>query len=178
MNHNVRAFEHLVPQLGQGVFVDRTATLIGDVIVGDDSSFWPMAVVRGDMHAIRIGARTSVQDGAVCHVTHAGPFNPDGHELHIGDDVTIGHKALLHGCRIASRVLIGMGSIVMDGAVIPEEVIIGAGSVVPAGRVLESGYLYLGAPARKIRPLTPEEIAFFRYSADNYVRLKNRYLAS
>lgn len=173
---NLRPFEQHQPRLGARVFVDPSACIIGDVVIGDDSSIWPMAVVRGDVHLIRIGARTSIQDGAVCHVTHAGPYNPDGHELHIGNDVTVGHKALLHGCRIADRVLIGMGAIVMDAAVVPSEVIIGAGSVVPAGRVLESGFLYLGAPARKIRPLTAEEIAFFRYSADNYVRLKNRYL--
>lgn len=172
----LRAFGSHFPRLASGVFVDPSACLIGDVEVGEDSSFWPMAVVRGDVHAIRIGARTSIQDGAVCHVTHAGPYNPDGHTLIIGDDVTVGHKAILHGCRIGNRVLIGMGAIVMDGAEIPDEVIVGAGCVVPSGRRLESGFLYVGAPARKVRALTPEETAFFRYSADNYVKLKNQYL--
>lgn len=175
---NIRPFEQHSPQLGTGVFVDPTACVIGEVSIGADSSIWPMAVVRGDVHAIRIGARTSIQDGAVCHVTHAGPYNPDGHALYIGDEVTVGHKALLHGCRIGDRVLIGMGAIVMDAAVVGSEIIVGAGSVVPAGRVLESGFLYVGAPARKLRPLTPEEIAFFRYSADNYVRLKDRYFGT
>ncbi len=159
------------------MYVDETALVVGDVHIGDDSSVWPMAIVRGDVHSIRIGKRTSVQDGCVLHVTHAGPFNPDGHDLVIGDDVTIGHKAMLHGCTIGDCCLIGMGSVVMDGAVVESEVVLGAGSVVPPGRVLTSGFLWVGSPARKIRPLTPEETAFFKYSADNYVKLKNRYLA-
>ncbi|MBI2380371.1 MAG: gamma carbonic anhydrase family protein [Gammaproteobacteria bacterium] len=175
---HVRAFEQHRPRLGARVYVDPTAVIIGEVEIGEDCSFWPGAVVRGDMQRIVIGARTSIQDGAVCHVTHAGPYNPEGHPLLIGEDVTVGHKALLHGCRIGSRVLVGMGAIVMDGAVVPDEVIVGAGALIPAGRVLESGFLYVGAPARKIRALTEEEKAFFRYSAQNYLRLKDRYLAA
>jgi carbonic anhydrase/acetyltransferase-like protein (isoleucine patch superfamily) len=151
--------------------------IIGDVQLGDDCSVWPNAVIRGDMHSIRIGARTSVQDGSVLHITHAGPFNPEGYPLKIGDDVTIGHQVLLHGCSIGSRVLIGMGSIVMDGARIEDEVVLGAGSLVPPGKQLVRGYLYMGRPAKRVRALTEEEMAFFTYGAGNYVRLKDSYLA-
>ncbi|WP_454720843.1 MULTISPECIES: gamma carbonic anhydrase family protein [Cupriavidus] len=127
---SLRSFQGKAPRLGDRVFVDASAVLIGDIEIGADSSVWPMVTIRGDMHRIRIGARTSVQDGSVLHITHAGPFNPDGFPLTIGDDVTIGHKALLHGCTVGSRILIGMGAIVMDGAVIGDEVILGAGSLV------------------------------------------------
>ena len=158
------------------MFVDPTALVVGQVCIGDDSSIWPMAVLRGDVHAIEIGARSSIQDGAVCHVTHASHYNPDGHRLIIGDDVTVGHKAMLHGCKINNEVLIGMGSVVMDDVVIHSNVVLGANSVVPPGRELEGGFLWVGSPARKIRTLTDDEIAFFKYSADNYVKLKDRYL--
>ncbi|ACV27951.1 gamma carbonic anhydrase family protein [Kangiella koreensis] len=172
----IRKFNQHQPQLGDKVYVDQTALVVGNVHIGEDSSIWPMAVLRGDVHSIHIGARTSIQDGTVCHVTHAGPYDPEGHDLYVGDNVTIGHKAILHGCRIESNCLIGMGTVVMDGALIKENVIVGANSLVPPGRVLESGYLWVGSPARKIRKLTEEETDFFRYSADNYVKLKNQYL--
>jgi len=165
------------PQLGDRVWIDPTATVIGDVVLGDDCSVWPMTVMRGDMHRIRIGSRCSIQDGTVCHITHAGPYNPDGFPLTVGDDVTVGHKALLHGCTIGSRVLVGMGSIIMDGAVVEDEVIIAAGTLVPPGKTLESGYLYRGSPARQARPLTNEELEFFTYTAGNYVKLKDEFLA-
>ncbi|KAA8982938.1 gamma carbonic anhydrase family protein [Halospina sp. K52047b] len=165
------------PQLGDRVWIDPTATVIGDVVLGDDCSVWPMTVIRGDMHRIRIGSRCSIQDGSVCHITHAGPYNPDGFPLTVGDDVTVGHKALLHGCTIGSRVLVGMGSIIMDGAVVEDEVIIAAGTLVPPGKTLESGYLYRGSPARQARPLTNEELGFFTYTAGNYVKLKDEFLA-
>jgi len=174
---SVRAFEDKHPKLGQRVYVDATALVVGDVEIGDDSSIWPMATVRGDVHSIKIGARTSIQDGCVLHVTHAGPYDPEGHDLVIGDDVTVGHKAMLHGCNIANNVLIGMGSVVMDNAIIHPNVVLGANSLVPPGRELEGGFLWVGSPARKIRPLTEKEIAFFKYSAENYVKLKDRYLA-
>lgn len=173
---NIRPFGGKTPKLGERVFVDASAVVLGDVELGDDSSVWPATVIRGDMHRIRIGARTSVQDGSVLHITHAGPFNPDGYPLTIGDDVTIGHKVLLHGCHVGSRILIGMGSIVMDGAVIEDEVVLGAGSLVPANKVLRSGYMYLGSPAREVRQLTEKERKFFTYTASNYVGLKDQYL--
>ncbi|MBB4861925.1 carbonic anhydrase/acetyltransferase-like protein (isoleucine patch superfamily) [Pseudomonas nitritireducens] len=173
----IRTYQGKTPSLGERVFVDASAVVIGDVEIGADSSVWPLVVIRGDMHRIRIGARTSVQDGSVLHITHAGPFNPDGFPLTIGEDVTIGHKVLLHGCTIGSRILVGMGSIVMDGAVIEDEVILGAGSLVPPGKVLESGFLYVGSPVKKARPLTDKERAFFTYSASNYVKLKDQHIA-
>jgi len=173
----IRTYQGKTPSLGERVFVDASAVVIGDVEIGADSSVWPLVVIRGDMHRIRIGARTSVQDGSVLHITHAGPFNPDGFPLTIGDEVTIGHKVLLHGCTIGSRILVGMGSIVMDGAVIEDEVILGAGSLVPPGKTLESGFLYVGSPVKKARPLTDKERAFFSYTAGNYVKLKDQHLA-
>ena len=173
----IRTYQGIAPQLGPRAFVDNNAVVIGDVQLGEDASVWPMAVVRGDMHRIRIGARSSVQDGSVLHITHAGPFNPDGYPLLIGDEVTIGHNVTLHGCTLGNRILVGMGSIVMDGAVVEDEVVIGAGSLVPPGKVLESGYLYVGSPVRQARALSEKERAFFSYSASNYVKLKDLHLA-
>lgn len=173
----LRKFRDWQPKLGERVFIDPSAVVLGDVELGDDCSVWPATVIRGDMHRIRIGARTSVQDGSVLHITHAGPFNPDGYPLIIGEDVTIGHKVLLHGCTVGNRVLIGMGSIVMDGAVIEDEVVLGAGSLVPAGKTLKSGYLYMGSPAREVRQISERERSFFSYSANNYVKLKDQHLA-
>ena len=174
---SIRPFQQHTPTLGERAFVDRSAVVFGDVEIGADSSVWPLTVIRGDMHRIRIGARTSVQDGCVLHITHAGPFNPDGFPLLIGDDVTIAHKVMLHGCTVGSRILIGMGSIVMDGAVIEDQVIVGAGSLVPPGKRLVSGFLYVGSPVRQVRALTEKEQAFFTYSAGNYVKLKDQHLA-
>ena len=173
----IRTYQGMTPQLGERVFVDESAVVIGDVQLGADSSVWPLTVIRGDMHRIRIGARTSVQDGSVLHITHAGPFNPDGYPLIIGDEVTIGHQVTLHGCTLGNRILVGMGSIVMDGAVVEDEVVIGAGSLVPPGKVLQSGYLYVGSPVKQARALTDQERAFFAYSAANYVKLKDLHLA-
>lgn len=173
----IRTYQKATPQLGERAFVDASAVVIGDVVLGEDSSVWPMTVIRGDMHRIRIGARTSVQDGSVLHITHAGPFNPDGYPLIIGDEVTVGHKVTLHGCTLGNRILVGMGSIVMDGAVVEDEVIIGAGSLVPPGKRLESGYLYVGSPVKQARALTDKERNFFSYTAGNYVKLKDLHLA-
>ncbi len=167
-----------MPKLGKKVFIDPAAVVIGDVELGDDASVWPCAVVRGDMHRIRIGARTSVQDNSTLHITHAGPFNPDGWPLTIGDDVTIGHGVTLHGCTIGNRVLIGIGATVLDGAVIEDDVVIGAGTLVPPGKVLESGYMYMGTPAKQMRLLKDKERNFFTYTAGNYVKLKDEYLAN
>ena len=172
----IRSFQGMTPQLGERVFVDPSAVVLGDVVLGDDVSVWPLTVIRGDMHRIRIGDRTSVQDGSVLHITHAGPFNPDGFPLIIGSDVTIGHQAMLHGCTIGNKVLVGMGAMVMDGAIVEDEVIIGAGSLVPPGKTLESGYLYVGRPVKQQRPLTEKELKFFSYTAANYVKLKDQHL--
>ncbi|OMH39475.1 gamma carbonic anhydrase family protein [Motiliproteus sp. MSK22-1] len=173
----IRSYQGMTPQLGNAVFVDPTAVVLGDVSLGDDCSVWPLVVIRGDMHRIRIGARTSVQDGSVLHITHAGPYNPEGFPLIIGNDVTIGHQAMLHGCTIGDRVLVGMGTMVMDGAVVESDVVIGAGSLVPPGKTLESNFLYVGRPVKKVRPLTEKELSFFTYTAANYVGLKDKHLS-
>lgn len=174
---SLRSFAGHVPRLGRRVLIDPSAVVLGDVELGDDVSVWPQASVRGDMHWIRVGERTSIQDGCVLHITHAGPYNPDGWPLQIGCEVTIGHNATLHGCEIGDRVLVGMGATIMDGAVVEAEVVIAAGALVTPGKRLRSGYLYAGTPAREVRPLSDKEIAYFSYSAANYVRLKDRHLA-
>lgn len=173
---NIRPFKQYRPVLGESVYIDATAVVIGQVEIGDDVSVWPCAVIRGDMHFIKIGHRSNVQDNAILHITHASDFNRDGWPLVIGDDVTIGHGACLHGCTVGNRVLIGIGATVLDGAIIPDEVMIGAGTLVPPGKVLESGYLYTGSPCKAARPLKDSEKAFFTYSTTNYVKLKNAYL--
>lgn len=174
---NVRRYQNHQPQLAEGVFIDPSALVIGQVSIDEDSSIWPMTVVRGDMHAISIGKRSSIQDGCVLHITHAGPFNKEGWPLSIGDDCTIAHSVTLHGCQIGHQVLVGMGSIVMDGAVVEDQVVIGANSLVPPGKTLESGFLYTGSPAKKVRPLNEKEMQFFTYSARNYVTLKDQHIA-
>ncbi|MBM69015.1 MAG: gamma carbonic anhydrase family protein [Haliea sp.] len=174
---SLRSFGGHTPSLGQRVLIDPSAVVLGDVELGDDVSVWPQAVIRGDMHRIRIGARTSVQDGSVLHITHAGPYNPDGWPLLIGSDVTIGHNATLHGCTVGNRVLVGMGATIMDGAVVEDAVVIGACALVTPGKTLRSGYLYAGSPAREMRPLSEKELDYFSYSAANYVRLKDQHLA-
>lgn len=175
-NSPVRPYKNIHPVIDKSVYVDPTAVIIGDTHIGADCSVWPYAVIRGDMHKIRIGERTSIQDGSVLHITHAGPFNPDGWPLTIGDDVTIGHKVTLHGCTIGNRVLVGIGSIVMDGAIVEDDVIIGAGTLVPPGKRLKSGCLYVGSPCKQARQLSEKEKEFFCYSAKNYANLKDEYL--
>lgn len=155
--------------------VDATALVIGDVEIGEDASVWPMAVIRGDIHAIRIGARSNIQDGSVLHVTHPSEYSP-GHGVHIGEGVTVGHNATLHACTIEDHCLIGMAATVLDGAVVRQNAMVGAGGLVPPGKELEGGYLYVGSPVKKARPLTETELAFLAYSADYYVELKNRHM--
>lgn len=175
---SIRSHAGITPTLGERVYVDPMAAVIGDVHLGDDSSVWPHTVIRGDMHRIRIGARCSIQDGSVLHITHAGPYEPAGFPLTLGDDVTVGHRAVLHGCTIGSRVLIGIGAIVMDGVVVEDEVVVAAGSLVPPGKKLASGFLYVGSPAKQARALTEKEKSFFTYSANNYSKLKEKYRLS
>ena len=169
----VRKYLKNSPALSEGVYIDETAVVIGLVSIGKDSSVWPLTVIRGDVKEISIGKRTNIQDGSVLHVTSPDSYPPDGFELNIGNDVTIGHRVVLHGCTIRDRVLIGMGAIIMDGTVIESNVIVGAGSVVSPGKTLESGGLYLGSPVRRVRDLKPEELDFLVYSSAHYVKLKN-----
>jgi carbonic anhydrase/acetyltransferase-like protein (isoleucine patch superfamily) len=163
------------PELGAGVYVDPTALVIGDVELGQDVSIWPMAVVRGDVNRIRIGARSNVQDGSVLHVSRPYPGSDSGWPLLIGEDVVIAHMVALHGCTIGNRVLVGIGAIVLDGVVVEDDVTIGAGAVVSPGKRLQSGGLYLGNPARRVRELTPAEIARVPIMASWYVNLKKDY---
>ncbi|EPR4994477.1 gamma carbonic anhydrase family protein [Vibrio navarrensis] len=174
---SIRSYKGICPQFGDRVYIDSSSVLVGDIQIGDDSSIWPLVAARGDVNHIRIGERSNIQDGSVLHVTHKNAANPDGYPLLIGNDVTVGHKVMLHGCTIKDRVLVGMGAIVLDGVIIEEEVMIGAGSLVPPGKVLESGYLYVGSPVKQARPLTDKERAFLQKSADNYVQNKNDYLS-
>ncbi len=164
------------PALGKRAYVHSSAQVIGDVKLGDDSSVWCNTVLRGDVNRIVIGRGTNVQDLTVGHVSHKNPENPEGSPLIVGDYVTIGHSVILHGCRIGNECLIGMGSIILDDTVIPDRVVIGAGSLVTQGKALESGMLYLGRPAKAVRALTNEEIAYLMYSAEHYMKLKDDYL--
>ncbi|MGV3344545.1 gamma carbonic anhydrase family protein [Enterobacteriaceae bacterium LUAb1] len=176
MLKSLRSYKAKYPTIGKHVMVDPSSVVIGEVKIDDDVSIWPLVVIRGDVNKVEIGKRSNIQDGSVLHVTHKSASNPDGFPLIIGEDVTVGHKVMLHGCRIGDRALIGMGSILLDGAIIENDVMIGAGSLVPPGKILQSGYLYLGSPIQQIRPLTKEELAGLLYSAGNYVNWKNDYL--
>ncbi|MFN1516429.1 gamma carbonic anhydrase family protein [Vibrio owensii] len=173
---SMRSYKGIRPQLGERVYVDSTSVLVGDIRIGDDSSIWPLVAARGDVNHIHIGERTNIQDGSVLHVTHKNAENLKGYPLIIGNDVTIGHKVMLHGCEIHDRVLVGMGAIVLDNVVVESDVMIGAGSLVPPGKILESGYLYVGSPVKQARPLSDKERAFLQKSANNYVQNKNDYI--
>lgn len=175
---SIESFNGEKPDIGQRVYLHETAVVIGQVRVDDDASLWPYVVARGDVNHIIIGARSNIQDLTMLHVTHDGPYSPGGFPLLIGSDVTVGHKCLLHACTIGNRCLIGMGSIVMDGAVIEDEVLLGAGSLVSPGKRLLSGYLYRGNPVQQMRELREEEREMLRYSAAHYVQLKDRYLTT
>lgn len=173
---NIRHYKNRLPNIGPSAYIDESACVIGNVTVGEDTSIWPMTVVRGDVNTITIGARTNIQDGAVLHVTCDSEFIPGGRPLIIGNDVTVGHGAILHACTIEDLCLIGMNSTVLDGAIVKSKTMVAAGSVVAPGKVLEGGYLYVGSPAKQARPLTEKEFAYLEFSARHYVKLKNDYL--
>ena len=173
---NIRPYKGILPSIGSDNYIDKSAILVGDITLSDDVSIWPLVAARGDVNTITIGARTNIQDGTVLHVTRKSSENPQGNPLIIGSDVTVGHKCMLHGCQLGDRILVGMGAIIMDGAVIEDDVFIGAGSLVPPNKTLLSGYLYVGNPVKQARLLKESEAAFLRQSAINYVELKNEYL--
>lgn len=173
---NIRPYKTSQPTFGSRVMIDSTSVVIGDVRLSDDVGIWPLVVIRGDVNYVAIGARTNIQDGSVLHVTHKSSYKPEGNPLIVGEDVTVGHKVMLHGCTIGNRVLVGMGSILLDGVVVEDDVMIGAGSLVPQNKHLESGYLYLGSPVKQIRPLKEAEREGLKYSANNYVQWKDEYL--
>ena len=175
----IRSYRNVLPTLGPRVFIDPQACGIGDVVLGQDVSIWPFTVVRGDVNFIRIGDRTNVQDGSVIHVSHDGPHaKRGGFATHIGSDVTIGHKAIIHACTIEDAVLIGMGAVVLDGAVIRKHGFVGAGALIAPGKEVGEAELWLGNPAKKVRVLRDAEIEALYYSAGHYVRLKDEYLAA
>lgn len=167
----IRTFQGIKPTIALTAFIEDTAAIIGDVVIGENSSVWFYAVVRGDVHSIRIGDRSNIQDLSMLHVTH------DTHPLVMGDDVTVGHHVVLHGCTISNRVLVGMGTIIMDGAVIGEDCVVGAGALVTEGTIVPPKSLILGAPAKVKRAVTDQELAWIRESAANYVKYSRQYLA-
>ncbi len=166
----IRAFQGILPKIGPSCFIEETAVVIGDVVMGEECSVWFHAVIRGDVNYIRIGDRTNIQDLSLLHVTH------DTAPLVIGSDVTVGHHVVLHGCTIKDRVLVGMGAIIMDGAVIGEDSVVGAGALVTEQTVIPPKSLVLGSPARVKRPVTDEELAWIKESAANYVRYARTYM--
>ena len=171
----IREFEGISPTIAESSYIDPSAVIIGDVVIGENSSVWPLCVIRGDVNIIRIGDNTNIQDGSVLHVSHAGEFNPKGAELNIGNQVSVAHKALIHGCLIGNQCMIGMGSIIMDDAVLEDQVMLGAGSLVPSDKHLKSGFLYLGNPVRQVRELSDREKEYLVYLADHYVYAKQKY---
>jgi carbonic anhydrase/acetyltransferase-like protein (isoleucine patch superfamily) len=172
----LRHYKDKYPVFDDSVYIDESSVLVGDVELGKDASIWPLVAARGDVNSIKIGRRSNIQDGTVLHVSRKSDRNPHGFPLVIGDDVTVGHKCMLHGCTLGSRILVGMGTIIMDGAIVEDDVFIGAGALIPPNKTLESGFLYVGNPAVKKRPLKDDERKFLAQSAINYVVLKNEYL--
>lgn len=175
---NIRPFLQHTPCIHHSCFVDKTAVVIGDVKLDENASVWAGAVIRGDVNAIIVGKRSNIQDGSVLHVTHKNTEKPEGSPLIMGDDVTVGHRVVLHGCTIGDRVLVGMGSIILDDVVVESDVMIGAGSLVPPRKRLESGYLYMGSPVKQIRPLTEQELTGLTYSSSHYVKLAAQHVQS
>ena len=172
---NIRPYLDTQPNIADSAYIDPAAVVIGDVVLGEHTSVWPCAVIRGDVNHIRIGNRSNVQDLSMLHVSHKSADKPDGSPLLIGEDVTIGHRVVLHGCIIGNRVLVGMGSTILDDAVIEDDVMIGAGSLVPPRKRIESGYLYVGSPVKQVRPLNDEEKKFLVYSAKHYIHIAEQY---
>lgn len=168
----IRTFQGIKPTVPASCLIEETGVVIGDVVMGEECSVWFHAVIRGDVNYIRIGNRTNVQDLCMLHVTH------DTHPLMIGDDVTVGHHVVLHGCTIKDRVLVGMGAIIMDGVVIGEDSVVGAGALVTEGTIVPPKSLILGSPARVKRPVTDKELAWVKESADNYVKYSRTYMGN
>lgn len=170
-------FKNYTPTIAEHVFIAQSADVIGRVSIGKDSSIWFGVVVRGDVHRIEIGERTSIQDKSMVHVTHhKREDESDGHPTIVGNDVTVGHSVVLHGCRIEDACLIGMSSTILDGAVIGKESIVGAGSLVTKGKIFPPRSLIMGSPAKIVRELTDEEVKELYASANRYVSFKDQYL--
>jgi carbonic anhydrase/acetyltransferase-like protein (isoleucine patch superfamily) len=174
--NNIRPYREWSPKFDQTVYIDQSAQLVGNITIGSNSSIWPLVAARGDVNYITIGACTNIQDSSVLHVARGSDQNPDGFGLIIGDEVTVGHGAILHACQVGHRSLIGMGATILDGAVLEDDILLAAGSLVPPGKVLDGGYLWRGSPAKKIRRLTADETNWIVESALHYIQLKNEYL--
>lgn len=170
MSGLIRPYKGIVPKLGKDVFIAENATLIGDVVIGDESNIWYGVVMRGDVHEICVGARTNIQDGTIVHVT-SGRFG-----TYIGSDVTIGHAAILHACTLGDVSFVGMGATVMDGAVVEDGAMVAAGALVTPGKRVKSGELWAGSPAKLMRNLSEDDLKAFKHSADHYVKLAGEYL--
>jgi len=166
------------PNIHEDAWVSKQAHVSGQSILKEGANVWPMAVMRGDVNTLEVGRYSNIQDGAVVHATHASEMTGDGSPTKVGDYVTVGHNAILHGCTIEDECLVGMGATVLDGAVIEKHTLIGANALVPPGKHLESGYLWVGSPVKKARPLSDKEKAFFKYSAEHYYKLAKNHQAS
>ena len=174
---SIRSYKGVFPNLAEGVYIDPLSVVIGKVSLGVDCSVWPLVAIRGDVNTITVGDRSNIQEGTVIHVSRGDGSTPEGFPTTIGEDVTVGHKAMLHGCTIGDRVLVGMGAIILDGAVVENDTIVAAGSLVTPGKRLESGFLYAGSPAKPKRPLRDSELAKFTRQAAHYIELKNEHAA-
>ena len=172
----IRVFENISPTIDATAYVDESALVIGKVTIGADASLWPNVVARGDVNTISIGARTNIQDGSILHVNHDSEYDPGGSIVTIGADVTVGHRVILHGCTVEDGCLVGMAATIMDGAILHSGVLLAAGSLVPPGKELEGGYLWVGSPVKRARPLKDSEREFLKYSPAHYVELKNRHM--
>jgi len=173
---NIKPFKQHKPVIDSKAFIDPSAVIIGQVEIGADASVWPMTVIRGDVHHIKIGALSNIQDGSILHVTHRSEHNPDGGPLVVGQGVTVGHGAILHACRIDDYCLVGMGAIILDEARMEHHCMLGAGSVLPPGKIIKTGELWVGNPAKKVKDLSQSQIDSLKYSAQHYVKLKEQYL--
>ena len=174
---SLRSYKQYQPIIPESTYVDPSAQVIGKVKVGDHCSIWPQVTIRGDVNHVSIGDNTNIQDSSVLHVTHEHPASPEGgFPLKIGNDVTIGHSVILHGCEIGNKCLVGMGSCILDGAIIEDNVLIAAGSLIAQNKRVKSGYLWMGRPAKPIRPLNEDELKWLDYSSQHYVTLKDEYL--
>ena len=171
----IKTYLDTSPEVHTSAYIDEHAVIIGDVVIEADASVWPMCVIRGDVNSIRIGRKSNIQDGSILHVTHKGPYDPEGGPLQIGEGVTVGHGAILHACTIGNYCLVGMGATVLDHVLMEEFSMVGAGSVVPPGKHIKSGELWVGNPAKKVRELSHEQKESLIYSAEHYVKLKATY---
>jgi len=172
----IRPFNQKTPTIDASAYIDETAVIIGSVHIDKDASIWPMTVIRGDVNSIQIGSASNIQDGSILHVTHKSEHNPEGGPLTIGKGVTVGHGVILHACTIGNYCLVGMGATVLDKAQMQHHSMLGAGSVLPPGKVVQTGELWVGNPAKKIRELSQTEKESLEYSANHYVKLKNLYM--